>query len=134
MYDGDLDRMQMCVQRCLLSVDGRESYKIVAPPPHCENRDSPVLDGKMLTLASIRPRTSSMTASGFTTCSLRGSPVSKQTLPSHEERSIRRDNGSVESCCACQELGNRCAEKSPLEEVGGIVIVLRCRRSSKESL
>jgi hypothetical protein len=92
---------------------------------------SPVLDGKGLTLPSIRSRTSSMTATGSLACSLRGVPVAKQTASSHGERSIGR-NGSVESCWPCQELGNRCAEKAPLREFWVIDVVLRSRRYSKE--
>jgi hypothetical protein len=133
MLGGDLDRKQICFERrCLLLVGGSENCKIVAP--HCENRDSPVLDGKRLTSPSIRSRTSSMTASGSAANSLRGAPVAKQSASSHEEETIGRDNGSVESCCPCQELGNDCAEKSSLGELGAIVIVPRSRRYSKEFL
>jgi hypothetical protein len=94
-----------------------------------------VLDGKKIASPSIRSRAASRIALGSIGCSFRGAPVAKQAASSHEERPIGGNNGSrVEWSCPCQELGNRCEEKSPLEEAGAIVEVLRSRRYSAESL
>jgi hypothetical protein len=124
--------------RSKMPVVGRRKRKLQnRRSPHCENGDSPVLDGKRQASFSIRSRAASRIALRSIDCSFPGAPVVKQAASSHEEKPIGRNNGSriLESCCPCQELGKLCEETSPLEEAGAIlVIVLRSRGNSKESL